>query len=326
MNSLKQLSFASDFGNHFGKSKGETAFIVSSGYEARSLHLLNKLVDEGRTFTPIVFAFSTFTTSGSRRENDRRLKELNMEPIVVSDDESSLIIQNVEAILSDLLKDGTLRRIIVDYSSMPRKWYCSLLTYFLSKSVVDSVEFWYVQGKFGRGEYPCVGYGDFKLYSGRPRVTQTNEVHVFGLGFDSIRTYGIWSFLDPQFTCCLIGESSFNQHLVERVHETNHEILQAANLILNVRLDDFPNLLSAIIDLAKKCNSIGDVCLIADGPKPLILAMSVAPIISQCEGLTSWHVSHVKTSDFTPIDVGPTDHVYGFSLLGSPKVTVAANT
>lgn len=187
----------------------------------------------------------------------------------------------------------------------------------MSPPVPDHDQLLVLADKFPAGEYPCVGYGDFRVFSGQPHVTRTKEVHVFGLGLDSTRTYGIWNFLDPQYTCCLVAASAFNQDLVEKVCKLNHEILLGAEVIEKVRFDDFARLLAAIVDLSRKCTAIGDVCLVADGPKPLVLAMSIAPHILGESGVSSWHVAHVKPDGYRPIDVKPTDYVYGFSVNSS---------
>lgn len=313
MTSFQTLTFK----EHFLQvtEKHEVLFVFASGYEARSTYLTRFLADSGGLVRVRVLAltFPDYADIASGPINRDLLRQLDIEAMIVPDSGAGLVVSAVRAAVDQMLKEGVSVRAVIDYSSMPRRWYCALLLHFMTESPVNA-HFWYVQGQFPGGEYPCVGYGDFNVFSGRPHVTRTKEVHIFGLGFDSTRTYGIWNFLDPQHTCCLIGESDFNRDLVKKVYTLNHEILLAAEVTENVRFDDFPRLLSGIIDLARKCTAIGDVCLVADGPKPIVLAMSVAPHIFALPGVSSWHIAHVKPDGYVPVDVKPTEHVYGFSV------------
>lgn len=318
MNRFETLTFDSDFVSPSGGAGVTTLFVFACGYESRSLYLLNQIAKQGalEECVPLALCFSKYKEEGSRPANDRRLAALSVAATEIQDYSADTVLRLVGEKIDALTKSGNSVRVVVDYSSMPRRWYCNLVPFLRARSDIRQCEFWYVQGKYGPEEYPCVGYGDFQVFSGQARVTRTKEVHVFGLGFDSTRTYGVWNFLDPQFTCCLIAESDRNQRFVERVLASNSEILQAANLVQRVRLDDFPMLLSQVTDIARKCVNIGDVCLVADGPKPLVLAMSLAPILFGHPGVTSWHVGHVKPADYKPLDIPPSAIVYGFRMTG----------
>ena len=316
MTSYLPLSFPADFLALPNNSHPLVLFVCASGYESRSLHLLSKIHDAGMLahISVLALTFDEFRNVGSRPSNDAYLAGLGIAPVIIFNGLVETVILHIEESLRHLRGSEALVRVVIDYSSMPRQWYCALLRYFSAASWLDDVHFWYVQGGFGVQEYPCVGYGDFSVFSGQPRVTRTSEVHVFGLGFDSTRTYGIWNFLDPQYTCCLIGIADHNDDLVHRVCRVNSEILLAADVVKSVRMDDFPRLLASVVDLSRKCSSLGDVCLVADGPKPLVLAMSIAPEIFGKIGVSSWHVAHVKPDGYQPLDVLPTDHVFGFAL------------
>ena len=316
MNATYQtLSLAEDFG-HTKAGEG-LLFLCGCGYESRALHLCLRLRGMRQDFDVLALGFPEYGEILCAPANRRLVRELGHE-VTPTDGSVHGMLSLVDTAIDRILAKGLQCRILVDYSSMPRRWYCNLLRRLQAAPKNVHSEFWYVQGRFPGGiEYPCVGFGDFTVFSGVPRVTRTTEIHIFGLGLDSTRTYGIWNLLDPQFTCCLIAASDANTELVQRVHKLNEEILLSANIVENVCFGDFPRMLASIVDLARKCVGLGDVCLVADGPKPLVLAMSVAPDIVGIPGISSWHVSHVKPDSYEPIDVAPTEHAYGFSVISS---------
>ena len=59
---------------------------------------------------------------------------------------------------------------------------------------------------------------------------------------------------------------------------------------------------------------VGDIVLVPDGPKPLIMAMSLIPEIVGIPGISCLHVSRNKKF-FKPIDVEAIDSVIGFSTI-----------
>ena len=51
-----------------------------------------------------------------------------------------------------------------------------------------------------------------------------------------------------------------------------------------------------------------------DGPKPLVFAMSMVPLLLEKLGVTCLHVSRNKEY-YNAINVDPTDKIYGFSVI-----------
>jgi hypothetical protein len=294
-------------------SSSSVLFVFSSGYEKRSLfqyNLFKNFLPSDRTIF-LCFGFASYKESGSRPENDLELQRDGVTPVEIEASDFQGAWDNLDSTLSGLDRESTL--IIIDYSSMPRNWYCTLGIKMAQGEIGSDVTFLYTPGKYSETEYPCVGYGEFQKFSGRPNITRTRETNIFGLGFDSTRTYGIWTYLDPTSSVAVLGRAPHNSEHCDRVYRENPEIIASSERLYEIRLDSFKDTLAALIDIARSYSSFSDVALVPDGPKPLIMAMSLVPLYLNRSGVYCWHVGHVKPTGYEPIDIESSDDVFGFS-------------
>lgn len=294
-----------------------TLFVFACGYEARSIALAEKILSSASNgnWTLCGFSFNTYRNFGSRPNNEKILQDYGFKCIEMDGKDAELFILNIKQHLIDLGNNFTQLRIVIDYSSMPRSWYCRLMLECLKKDWMLAVDWVYVSGNYPEFDYPCVGYGEFNRFSGQPGVDRTQLVHFFGLGLDSIRTHGIWNHLDPQCSWCFIAASKRNRDLVRQVHERNTEIIAGSIEVSEVAVDNFTEILATLSDAVRKASAQGDVALVPDGPKPLILAMSIIPTLLELPGVFCWHVGHVKPDGYVPVDVSATGTYYGFRIM-----------
>jgi len=304
----------SDILNDISISENQSLFVFSCGYEERSLsqYLKVKEIAKNSNVHYLCFSFSTYKMSGSRALNEETLSDDGVKSIELDPSDWDGAWLN----LKEHFENSQIQNldIYIDYSSMPRNWYCMLAQKVIEGALGSKVTFVYSHGKYFDTQYPCVGYGEFNHFSGRPNITSTRELTIFGLGFDSIRTHGIWTFLDPQLSVAIIARSPKNSEHCERVVKENPELLGAAESVHEVNIDKFNSTLSTLIDLSRKYSSFGDIALVPDGPKPLVLAMSLVPYYLGERGVYSWHVGHVKPDEYDPVDVKCSGEFFGFGI------------
>lgn len=290
--------------------------LIACGYERRSTFFYRKLRKLKCDILDkvLVYGFPNFKNAGSRTYNDNLILEDGYDQISVDGHDKIAAVGNIHGLVSKYTEGGKSVHLTIDYSSMPRNWYCCLARAALTGELDCEVEFVYVSAELGAKQYPCVGNGDFTIFAGDARITTTLQFHVFGLGFDSIRTHGIWNYLDPYYTTCLIAQTPNNQDAIDRVKKENHEILRNSDKNLQVPINDFRKLVASIVDTIRDYIVSGDVSLVPDGPKPLILAMSIAPMFFGLPGAYSWHVAHAKPEGYSPIDVEGVDCIYCFKI------------
>lgn len=110
---------------------------------------------------------------------------------------------SVIAFLKRVAESGVIRKIYIDYSAMPRSWYCEL-----PRKVENEVKgcleliFLYVAGIYPEEyeSYPTAGIGCLKLFSGGalPRI-DSERTHLIALSYDTRRTQSLLSMLEPEF-------------------------------------------------------------------------------------------------------------------------------
>ena len=225
----------------------------------------------------------------------------------------------VETIRTLILQRDSLV-VHIDYSSMPRSWYCKLpklLGEILRPT--DKVFFWYAEGDYPEEQevYPSAGIESFSFYSGKPSLNiEKKRVHVVALGYDVIRTQAILSITDPSYMVACYAYNPDRDGFLERIRQVNDPVFSRAAVKVPLYVADFEFMISKLCELANEFSQYGDVVLIPDGPKPLIFAMSLVPDMmrkEKQEGITCLHISRNK-DHFKIVDVTPNGVVYGFSV------------
>lgn len=292
--------------------------VCVSGYEARSITWAhNTGSNPNRSWT--IFGFSEMPKVLSRSKNDAFYLDSDRQISCFSRDDSEGVINHLLTEIDRLRSDDLPLHVHVDYSCMPRRWYCNLpraLERVLRGQ--DKAFFWYTAGEYSVGDYPTAGVSDFHVFDGRSSLSAKFRTHLFGLGFDRIRANAICSVLDPQYLICFYADPGVREEYVAKVRSDNADILRQGNLNFTVPICDFAGAFTKLCAVVYDFHQLGDVILVPDGPKPLILASSLIPMVLGGDGLVCFHVARRKTGDLQPVDVNPTGECYGFSFEGIP--------
>jgi hypothetical protein len=287
-----------------------------SGYEARCTDWSRKTIPASfRTFA--VLGFTEMRDSLSRPASDRFYYDRGCDVVNFSRDDSTGVLMSIQKAIQLAQTPETRLHVHIDYSCMPRNWYCNLplfLERILRKD--DMAYFWYTAGNYPTGEYPTAGASDFRVFAGRASLSAKFRTHVFGLGFDRIRANAICSVLDPQYLICFYATPGVKDEYVRKVEIDNADILRQANLTFTAPLNDFNAAFTRLCSIANEFKELGDVVFVPDGPKPLVLASSLVPLAIQTTGTVCFHVSRRKMQDKQPVDVVATGECYGFSFAG----------
>lgn len=292
-------------------------YIFAIGYEHRSYYLHNQIVSNLCKVNAVVFTFDDYKNYDHTRDKIEKF-EIDRIPIYI---ESYFNYQNVQEKIVDEIKKSMEGNdsitVHIDYSSMPRSWYCKLPI--LLQSIIrkaDKVYFWYCEGEYPSSyeEYPSAGIDAFSFFSGKPSLQiGNNRMHILALGYDVIRTQAIVSITDPDYLIVCYAYNPDRVGFSESIKKVNHHIFSKAAISLSLRLNDFSFMLSKLRETANELLPTGDVILIPDGPKPLIFAISLIPDLLNKNGVTCLHVAR-NSNHFEAIDVMPTGRIYGFSM------------
>lgn len=291
-------------------------YIFAFGYEHRSYYLFDKLAKQLLSFSPIIFVLNDFNKHVHTLEKVEEVKK-QFNIIINSYADSKGFQEKVLEIIKRECSKKKRVRVHIDYSSMPRSWYCKLPI--LLENIIrenDTIYFWYTEGEYPPTyeEYPSAGIESFSLFSGKPSLEiDSNRMHILGLGYDIIRSEAILSITDPNYFVACYAYNPNRDGFLSNLKSVNNPILSRAAMTLALHIDDFSFMVSKLCETANELLPTGDIILIPDGPKPLIFAISLVPNLLNKSGITCLHISR-NAEYFQPIDVKPTDIIHGFSI------------
>jgi hypothetical protein len=304
----------------FENSTTNKLFICAIGYEQRSTHLLTQTLDQLTPHQVLCIFFPDFEQHTHSKDLYTLLTKRGFNTPIVEYSNFNKFMQLISDELIKLLIIDTKIELHIDYSSMPRNWYCRITLLLIDKlRKIDKAFFWYSEGKYlTDGErFPSAGVNDFTVFSGKCSLSSNgHRSHIFGLGYDHIRSQAILSVIDPNYLVVCFAYPPNKKEVSEKIKNANQDIISSAIFTFALPIDDFVYVISKVNDTSRELLNKGDVVLVPDGPKPLILAISLIPNIINKEGIVCLHISRHQ-SDFMPIDVTATGIIYGFSFQGN---------
>ena len=290
--------------------------ICALGYESRSWFLFEQNLATRNKENTLVFCFE------KHKQAKIILEEIDAKEInIVEGNYSDITV--AESKLKDFLKTLSPKReglkIHFDYSSMPRSWYCSFpLMIRDSLNTEMQVFFWYVSGDYPNqySNYPSAGIESISVFAGLalPAV-DIKRVHIVGLGYDNIRTETVISIIEPESLIACYAYNPQNSETKDSAYKANKRVVDRSLLSVALPIDNFCGTVDMLCELTYNSMQDGQVVIVPDGPKPLIMAMSMVPSIINKNGVTCLHISR-NSNHFNKIDVKPRkNEIYGFQIL-----------
>lgn len=311
-----------DFGeclkNRTRNSNFKTLLISSFCYEERSTYICDSVLDS--VDYSLLFTINDYKQHTYSYKKYKEYSERVGDIVVVEYSDAELVQNKIIKSFEELKKENESISVHIDYSSMPRGWYCNLPKLFqkcIRKS--DTVYFWYAEGNYldeVDKTYPTVGVDSYNHFNGKFSLEADKQrVHLIGLGYDSIRTQGIVSVLDPDFVIAVRAYNQNNPQILSNIESLNSDIINQAGLNLTLFLDDMATMIYSIRSFVLGLHDIDDynVIIIPDGPKPLIFAMSIMSWLIDKDGISCIHVARNR-KQIQPQNVKPTGSVLGFSI------------
>ena len=303
--------------------KASDFYIFAIGYEHRSFYLLDYLLERFPLAKKLIFLLNDYTKYPHVVEKVAQLREKNIHFHEVDYLDGAIIQTIISDTVSLIKNEEKSISIHIDYSSMPRSWYCNMpITLSEVISEDDIVYFWYSEGEYpdSHEEYPSAGIDSFSLFSGKPSLRiDGDRIHVLALGYDLIRTQAILSITDPNYLVSCMAYDPKRKGFLKSLRDVNVSVLARSAMTLSLHVDDFEFMVSKMCETANELVSTGDVILIPDGPKPLIFAMSLVPYLLNKVGITCLHITRNK-EHFSAVDVEPTGVVCGFKVQKKKRV------
>ena len=291
--------------------------VCALGYEARSWFLLEQNLSTRTKENTLIFCLER-----QQRQASHVFKEIKKRKIEVMEgnyNELNVVIARFLDFLNITSKKYENLNLHFDYSSMPRSWYCSF-PLILSKYVSNEkkASFWYVPGDYPYkyNNYPSAGIDTISVFSGLSLPTvDIKRFHIIGLGYDYIRTETMISIIEPENLVSCYAYNPLDSSTKESAYTVNKSIIERSLISVALPIDNFSGIVDKLCELVYEFMLSGQVVIVPDGPKPLIMAMSLIPDIIKKDGITCLHISR-NSIHYNKIDVDPRkDEIYGFQIL-----------
>lgn len=284
--------------------------VCTLGYERRSSFILDKLIKKLKPQNVLVLCFVDLMNLPSIKAKVEALESIKVVVKYVNYRDYKLVYEAIKSFL--LRNESSENKVFIDYSSMPRTWYSELPIKL--DPYIKGIEYVYVVGRYTRNEtnFPCAGIDSFAM-TGIPSLRNNGRLHVIGIGYDAIRTTGIVQRLDPDMYSICCARRSDDDQMEKRVKKANKSIIDQALFTTTVMMDDFPFMVAKLCEIAYEYVDFGDVVYVTDGPKPLIMAMSLVPTIVNKTGIVCVHFFRNQIN-YKFVDVYPTNRYISFSV------------
>ena len=293
----------------------EDIFICAIGYEERSYYLYDKVNGRISDSNKLVINYVDYDMTEKTIAKMTEIKantSISICEYEYHDTDSA--IDHILRFIQERVSDKSVV-VHIDYTSMPRSWFCKLVLELQNNENFKSA-FWYTEGKYPDDytQFPGAGIDEFMLFSGKPTLRIDKRFHVFGLSYDNLRTQAMISILDPESYIACYAVNSNDEGVKNNIKSINEQIISQSRMSVVLHLEDFESMVYKLQEVVLDFVSIGDIVLVPDGPKPLIMAMSLIPDMVGVPGVSCLHVSRNKKF-FKPIDVTATENIIGFSLV-----------
>ena len=277
--------------------------IVASGYETRARFLSENIrINASKKYA---ISFNTHEDKYSKQDNDSYFKNSGFELVIGDSDNAKCIHGLFETIFVELGQKKVVN-LIVDYSSMSRVWYATLLDRIRNSSQFAELNifFCYTKGKFTEPPKedkfnllvePIIGYSSLSIPN-KPTAL------VIGLGYERNRAFGLKEYFDAEtflFYTDSVKENSYSKD-VEKKNEDLINKTKKEN-IFKFPIDDLNYTFSILMSLSQDLNDDYRVILAPCGPKIFTLLCLLVSLKNS--EIDVWRISPGKSA--TPIDYEP---------------------
>lgn len=291
--------------SQYSKMKTEDLFVCVIGYEPRSYYLLQENLETRNSTNTLIFKLDD---DKLEQKLKNEIEDSDLKIVDCEYNNTNKFKQEVIVFFQENLQKHKRISLCVDYSSMPTSWYCSV-PIFLKDYINErsKITFFYTAGSYPNKyeNYPTAGIDSISVFSGitLPAV-DIKRYHIMGLGYDKIRTETVKSIIEPDLLIICYAYNPDDDSIRSNIYNLNKNIIEGSLLSVALPINNFCGMVDKISEIVYEQLRDGQVVLIPDGPKPLIMAMSLISDLIKRDGVTCLHISR-NSSHFSKIHVTP---------------------
>jgi hypothetical protein len=261
--------------------------------------------DERCTFVPksifnhssnsFVMHFKEEAGHSQRKINQSFFRKLQAESIYLSssDDKPFYDILNSYKHMDNI-------SVLIDYSSMSRRWYSSIITWFYLHKINCVLDFTYTVGNYRHTVEPLIISDIVSISCCSGSISSTKpKVAIFGLGFDPISTRCVLEMIEPDIVHAFFASPGAFKSYSKRALKVNKDLIDnICESTIKIPLHSVELTVVYLNEIISPYIGSHDIMIIPMGPKPHVLAS----ILSSLQNL---NVSclHVRGSSKNPMSI-----------------------
>jgi hypothetical protein len=287
------------------KNESIDILIAACGYESRSTHLIQLLNFNAKK--KIALLFKENSETGSRKENEELFKTHGFECYELSGSSSYEIEKVLRSICNDSNCDQV--KLLVDYSSMTRLWYGTIINYltFNELNIKNLVIYFaytpehYLTPDLKRVEYPK----PTPVFFNRTLINSNKPVSlIVGLGYDEKKVDFLCDFFKPDDVLLFMPNPSFDDNYTNLAKQRNENVLKSVtrNNIFYYSATNIEEIDSKLTSTSLNLRLKNRIIIISLGPKTFSLASFL--LNARYPDIEIWQMSDsTSTYDLMPADL-----------------------
>jgi hypothetical protein len=250
--------------------------VFSCGYEARS-KTYSESINRRNINKILTLYFSDSRDVGYRRQNEIHFNEISDDIVEMKYDDDLPVYEYLNKYVFD---NGTRSlKIMVDYSSMSRLWYISILNW-ARYAELDEVliDFVYSVGDYSGAITPLVIDEILAIPGHEGVTTHSKTLSIFGLGYDSLTTLCVLDKLEPSVVHSFIA-GSFFENYIDKTESYNKEFIDNySEPVLYFPFTSVEKTYRMMSELISPYRDEYNISFIPMGPKPHVLAAALVSL------------------------------------------------
>jgi hypothetical protein len=244
--------------------------IASCGYESRCT-FLSQRINSGKVKKKIALAFIEQNDCLNRPINDKIFTQLGFEFITVSKNSNLEINQILKEQCENI--NGKEMNILVDYSSMPKLWYESIINFFSEEEFsFRNLKVWfsYTPSEYSQSKQSINKYfdSDFPV-----KLSDKPKALIIGLGYEKGRAEELSLKLNAQVTYSFYSDPAIDPRFVLELLDNNRDLLKKLDpgKLITYPIFDLNYINTSLTQLCVDLRLTYQIVLAPIGPKPFTL-------------------------------------------------------
>ncbi len=273
--------------------------IFASGYESRSTYLIRSLKNINIQ-NKIVLGFENYKENRVRKKNDQiYLKNSFSEIHLLNQGNSRLIYDLLIGIYKKSLTDKKNIKVLIDYASMPRIWYSSILNFFrtLNESKVE-IYLNYSPGIYKDFKFIDYSYSAINSLPSHEGSLSSNSktVLVLGVGFSPYLIKSVIEEIEPNEIIGVIPIPSISSEYDEKLKEIKEDILtRDIRNWVKCPVKSLESIFRIYAEITNEVIDSKDILFLSVGPK--ILTMASLLVSQRFDQVTCLYLKTPKFDD-----------------------------